>query len=326
MASIYRRRGLWRAQIRRHCHQPLSRTFQLKSHAELWARETERAIELGALSLPIEQRTDTLGDILARYLKEVSPAKRGFDAERYRIAKLLRHDLSQKQLSLVTSADISCFRDARLVEVSSGSVRKELQLLSHTIEIAIREWAYQLPSNPVRLVRMPPDVASRERRLEGSEEVRLLEAAGTSRNIWLKPFIVFAVETAMRRGEVLALNWSEINRTKSIAQITMSKNGRSRAVPLSSRALTLLSDLPQSLEGHVFPLSIDSLRSTWRVACKRAEIEDLRVHDLRHEATSRFFERGLSVMEVASITGHRDLRMLARYTHLKAEDLARKLC
>jgi len=95
MDIIYRRRGLLRAQIRRQCHKHLSRNFQLKSHAELWARETERAIELGVLSLPIEQRTDTLDDVLERYLEEVSTAKRGFEAERYRIAKPLRHTLSE---------------------------------------------------------------------------------------------------------------------------------------------------------------------------------------------------------------------------------------
>ena len=83
--------------------------------------------------------------------------------------------------------------------------------------------------------------------------------------------------------------------------------------------------LPRDPRDRVFPLSKEALRSTWKTACRRAAIEDLRFHDLRHEATTRLFEKGLNVMEVSSITGHRDLRMLQRYTHLKAEDLARKL-
>ena len=86
-----------------------------------------------------------------------------------------------------------------------------------------------------------------------------------------------------------------------------------------------LSNLPHNLSGIVFPLSSVALRGLWGRACKRAGIRELRFHDLRHEATSRFFERGLNVMEVASITGHKDLRMLLRYTHLRAEDLAEKL-
>ena len=75
----------------------------------------------------------------------------------------------------------------------------------------------------------------------------------------------------------------------------------------------------------VFPLHFEPLKSSWRRACSRAGINNLRFHDLRHEATSRFFEKGLNVMEVAAITGHNDLRMLQRYTHLRAEDLALKL-
>ena len=105
------------------------------------------------------------------------------------------------------------------------------------------------------------------------------------------------------------------------------KNGDSRDVPLSPQALELLKDLPRNIRGDqvVFPLHFEALKSSWRRACCSAGIIDLRFHDLRHEATSRFFEKGLNVMEVAAITGHKDLRMLQRYTHLRAEDLALKL-
>ena len=127
------------------------------------------------------------------------------------------------------------------------------------------------------------------------------------------------------KGELLSLCWDNIDLYRRTAHLPMTKNGTSRDIPLSSRAIDALNALPRNLSGFVFPVSRVALRGLWLRACRRAGIEDLRFHDLRHEATSRFFEKGLNVMEVASITGHKDLRMLQRYTHLRAEDLAVKL-
>ena len=109
------------------------------------------------------------------------------------------------------------------------------------------------------------------------------------------------------------------------AYLPRTKNGLSRNIPLSSHAIDTLDDLPRNLSGLVFPISRVALRGLWLRACRREGIEDLRFHDLRHETTSRLFEKGLNVMEVAAITGHKDLRMLQRYTYLRAEDLAEKL-
>jgi len=129
----------------------------------------------------------------------------------------------------------------------------------------------------------------------------------------------------MRRGELLSLRKDNVDLVSRVARLLETKNGSSREVPLSPRALDILKHLPSSTDAYVFPLTKESLRRTWGTACRRAGITNLRFHDLRHEATSRFFEHGLNVMEVASITGHRDLRMLKRYTHLKASNIALKL-
>jgi integrase len=129
----------------------------------------------------------------------------------------------------------------------------------------------------------------------------------------------------MRRGELLRLTWEDADLDLRVAHLDMTKNRSKRDVPLSSEAIILLRSLPHDISGYVFPLTAASLRGLWNRACNRADITDLHFHDLRHEATSRFFEKGLNVMEVATITGHKDLRMLQRYTHLRAEDLAKKL-
>ena len=146
-----------------------------------------------------------------------------------------------------------------------------------------------------------------------------------SENHWLLPLVIIAVETGMRRGELLGLTWNDIYFNNMIARLEMTKNGTPRDVPLSPKAIKTLKSLPHEITGQVFPLTPIALRGLWRRACKRAGIGNLPFHDLRHEATSRFFEKGLNVMEVAAITGHNDLGMLHWHTHLRAEDLLKKL-
>jgi integrase len=174
-------------------------------------------------------------------------------------------------------------------------------------------------------VSKPKEPSGRNRRLEWEEASTLLTSANQSQNIWLSPLIQIAIETAMRRGELLSIEWSDVDLDRRTIHLENTKNGSPRTVPLSLRAKEILAALPRDISGRVFPLKAVALRGLWRRTCKRAGIENLHFHDLRHEATSRFFEKGLNVMEVASITGHKDLRMLQRYTHLRAEDLAKKL-
>jgi len=131
----------------------------------------------------------------------------------------------------------------------------------------------------------------------------------------------------MRRGELVGLKWADVDLGNRTAVLHDTKNGERRVVPLSSKAAMIIGQqqpigvLPQR-ESLVFPVRPDSVSQAFRRACSRAGLRDLRFHDLRHEATSRFFELGLSTMEVSAITGHKTLQMLKRYTHLKATELA----
>jgi integrase len=190
------------------------------------------------------------------------------------------------------------------------------------------EWGLEnvIKTNPVSMISKPKAPRPRDRRLEAGELERILHF-NSCPNAWFRPVIIFAIETGMRRGEILSLTWEHIHLEKRYAHLPDTKNGDSRDVPLSALALDLLRDLPGNISSDqvVFPLHFEALKSAWGRACCRVGISDLRFHDLRHEATSRFFEKGLNVMEVAAITGHKDLRMLQRYTHLRAEDLALKL-
>ena len=139
----------------------------------------------------------------------------------------------------------------------------------------------------------------------------------------LRPAVELALETAMRRGELLNARYEYLQ--NGLLSIPITKTGVPRTIPLTPRALTVIRALPRSISGYFLPTSANALRLSWERAKRRAMLEDLHFHDLRHEAISRFFEMGLSIPEVALISGHKDYRMLARYTHLRAEDLVGRL-
>ena len=162
----------------------------------------------------------------------------------------------------------------------------------------------------------------RDRRLKANELDDILRASESEE---LGRVVQLVLETAMRRGEISTLRWENIDLKNKSILLRDTKNGDTRPVPLSSRAIKLLKALPRRIDGGVFGMLPDSITRAFDRACQRAGVEHLRFHDLRHEATSRLFEKGLNPMEVASITGHKTLQMLKRYTHLKVEDLARKL-
>ena len=187
------------------------------------------------------------------------------------------------------------------------------------------------------MIRRPKENRAREHRLSPSEEELLISAlsetaravngkfrSGT-RNNWIKPIVLFALETAMRRSELLSLRWENVNLIKRTALLPDTKNGDSRIVPLSTKAIAILEQLPRSIDGKVFPITPMSLRLAFTRACRRVGISDLHFHDLRHEATSRLAEKLTNILELSAVTGHKDLRMLKRYYHPRAEDLALKL-
>jgi len=329
MASIRKRtnkdENKYQVRIRVLNHPTITKTFNLHSSAKAWARETEIKIEKGLLSVGDDRSTDTLQEVLERYLSEVTPCKRGQSVEGIRIRKLIRDPIATTKFSALRSHHIIEYRDRRSKEVSGSTVKRDLNLLGHVLETANKEWGMPSNGNPVQLITKPKANKPRDRRLENDEESRLLSASADSQNIYLRSLIIVVIETAMRRSEILTLDRRHISLNSRTAYLPITKNGDSRNVPLSSRAIGILSQIPVHMTGKVFPISETALRGLWKRACNRADIKGLRFHDLRHEATSRFFEKGLNVMEVAAITGHKDLRMLQRYTHLRAEDLAKKL-
>lgn len=319
MATYIQRNGSWFVQIRRKGHKSVSRTFDTKADAERWALQIEASMGIGRYVDTRETLNTSLADCLDRYEREVTADKKGAVRESQRIKYLLRDPLTARPVGAVRQVDIAAWRDAKIASgLSGGTVTKYLALISHVYTIAIKEWGMPL-SNPVTQVRKPKANKSRDRRLLPGEEARLLAVCSDE----MRAFVILAIETAMRRGELAGLRREWIK--GRVARLPDTKNGTARSVPLSSRALEVIAGLPPRIDGFLFGLEADSYTRGFLRACADAGITGLVLHDLRHEATSRLFERGLDVMEVKSITGHKSLAMLSRYTHLRAEDLAKKL-
>jgi integrase len=314
--------GSWQAMVRRKGDKVLSKTFLVKAHAEKWARQIEIQLESGAFINQSALEKITFSELAYKYKIEITPQKKGHIQESYRIDTLCKQ-FGNRSLATILPKDIALYRDSLLHKgLSGGTVTHELNLLSKIFDTAIRDWGMPLQTNPVTPIRKPKKSRPRNRRLETNELERLLlELRSTEEMI---DIVLLATETAMRRSELLSLEWAKINLKDRTVNLSDTKNGCSREVPLSPKAVMIIKAIPQRSD-KVFNTKPCSVSHAFNRACVRAGIKNLRFHDLRHEGTTRFFELGLNTMEVSTITGHKSLAMLARYTHLRAADLALKL-
>lgn len=284
---------------------------------------------------------NTLGMMLTRYANEVTEFKKAPSSEHIRIGIILSLDIAALPIELVNrDAALRFISQIRKRQVSDCTVRKYLMLLSALFTTAKKRWGMPL-NNPIREVEIPSNGKARERRVEPGEYDRIIESIKSSHPI--KELLILSLETACRRGELLKLLWKDVDLVNQTAVLRDTKNSETRIIPLSRVAINVLKSIMRNNSPMVFSLSKNSLTSAWGAAKKRARhqyvtdckeqnaipqngyIIDLRWHDLRHEGTSRLFEHGLDLMEVASITGHKTLAMLRNYTHLKAQNLAQKL-
>jgi integrase len=185
---------------------PRCKSFDTKLEAEKWARELEAQVDkFGAAPDTKILESTTLGQLLERYQREISPTKRGAVQEIQRIDVLRRHELSYRTMIGLSQQDIASFRDERLQSVAASTTVRELAILSHVLEVAIRDWGLPLAKNVVKLVRRPVIRNERSRRLTGDEEQRLLDGCNGGKITYFRTLIILAIETGMRRGELLGL-------------------------------------------------------------------------------------------------------------------------
>jgi integrase len=303
----------------------VSCSFPSKSEALAWAREQELEADQRRPQVHRVLKGITVANVVARYRDEVVPRKRGADRETLTLNAFLRHPLARVALSDVTTGMVNAYCAERLGRVKAGTLNRELDILRHAFSTARANWDVPLVNNIFASVVRPKSAAPRERRLRTGERERLQAACVQCRNPYIRYLVELAVETAMRRGELLKARWLDVNFEKRTMHIPVTKNGHARTIPLSGEALVLLRNLRASPAERLLPVTENSAKMAWKRLVKRAGLADLRFHDLRHEAISRLFEKGLNVPEVALISGHRDPRMLFRYTHPNPELIAAKL-
>jgi len=330
MASIRQRGTKWQARVLRQGFPAETATFTTRAEAEAWAFSVEAEFRQG--SYKDRSSLDTLvSAILLQYEQEVclsptTPRKSGHD-DAIRIRAVARSKLGQYSLANLTPIVLAEWRDTRLKTVSAGTVVRDLACLSAIFNHARREWGYPF-DNPVQGIRKPTTPQGRTRTLTLKEEEALLAAAAPvgRRSPWLQPIITLALETGMRKGELLSLQWENINLSKRTATLPATKNGTCRVVPLSSKAVACLEAITgKSVNGSVFHISRCALHLRWKAACVRAGVEGLHFHDLRHTAITRMSDKLSNVIELSAVTGHKSVQMLKRYYHPSAEALALKL-
>ncbi len=341
MATITRTPSkTWKAIVRKRGWPTTIKTFRTKRDAEDWARSTEDEMVRGVYIDRTEAIQLLLKKALDRYLLEVSATKKPSThaAEKHK-AKALKAELGDYSLAALNPGLIAKYRDDRLAAgKSANTVRLELSLLSHLFTIAIKEWRLGLIYNPVMNIRKPPPGQGRNRRLSADEEKTLLEACDKHSNPMLGWIVRTALFTGMRAGEIISLRRGQVDLVRRVVRLTDTKNGSARTVPLTNEAKKVLDS---ALRNPARPFDTDlvfygepgrddkrrpyEFRMAWKKVIKKTKITNLRFHDLRHEAVSRLVEAGLGDQEVASISGHKSMQMLKRYTHLRAEDLVARL-
>lgn len=290
-----------------------SKRCHTKAAAQAWILATEQALAEG---LPAH----TVAELFERYVRAVSIHKRTYSAEAKRAARLTRELGGAHLLTDLTRDALATWRDTRLAVVSPGAVRRDWALLNHALNLAVTEWEW-LRVNPLAALKRPAKPAPRNRVWSGEAIARFLYCAGhpgETLQARIGDALLFALETGLRAGEITRIRPAHV--FERHVHIPRSKNGGTRDVPLSSRAKAILEGV-----GNDFGLTDGQLNALFRKARDRAGLTDLRFHDARRTALTALSKR-FDALELARISGHRDLRILLETYYAPAiEDLADKL-
>lgn len=326
MATLRKRNnGHWQARVRK-ANQSITKTFINKVDAERWAKQVEVEMQKGSYTnLALAERT-TFAEIIERYITEVLPTMRGGKADFIRLKALARRPIAKLNMVSLTPQKIAQHRDERLKEIAPATVIRELSYFSSIISYARKEWGINI-INPVALITRPKNPQGRSRILDTAETNALFEALRPTgrRSIWMLPLVRLALETAMRRSELLGLRWEHIDLRRCTIFLQLTKNDTSRTVPLSTHAIQILTEMPRNLDGKVFPFTHEVVSQAFNRARKQSGVKDVRFHDLRHMAITRLAEKLPNLIELSAVSGHKSLSMLKRYYHPNPELLAEKL-
>jgi len=327
MATYAKRNGKIRVQVRINGLSK-SATFDTKSEAQLWAALQERGSVIADNSVTEQVARGKycpadFAEILKKYKSSVTPLKKTAKAEYTHIDRLLKASFMSIPVQHLTTEHFTDFRNLRLRSVKPSSVSRDFDVLRHAAKVAREEWGWISPVEPLTYCRTIVPKPTAPRRI--SEEILdlLRASANRSRVIYLRPAIELALVTGMRRGELAKLHWEDVDLAKCLLTVRDTKTGYDRTIPLPAPAIEALERLGPS-KGSVLGCTASALTQAWKRCKKRAGVK-IRFHDLRHEACSRLFEMGFSPIEVASISGHRTLSQLMRYSHASQDAMLARM-
>jgi integrase len=244
VATIRQRNGKYQVQVRRKGQPSITKSFQHKKDALAWARQTEVLADREELDEPLKELEQiTLGDLVKRYLGAVTPKKRGAGTEAIVLKAFLRHPICNKRLSTLKPSDFAMYRDERLRKIQPSTLKRQVNPIHHMFEVAKDEWGIPIRENPLDKVHIPCVDNRRQRRLKDGELERILYEASKRENPYVVPIILFAIETSLRRGEMLSLTWGDIDWERRLVFLAESKNGHSRTIPLTPKALEVLASV-----------------------------------------------------------------------------------
>ena len=259
MGCVRKRGKSWNAQVRVSGWRSFTKSFSKKSDAVSWINELEHKLRSAPLPDLITDTKVTLGELLLKYAEEISPTHKGCVPETCRLKSIARKWIGELDIRYLTKQHFIQYRDDRLKVVTGGSVKSELSLIKRVMDTAVKKWGYPITNNPISQIEFPGGSYPRNRRLRDGELERLLTAASSQRNIYIAPIIEFAIETGMRRSEILNLRWIDVDLDNGFAFLFDTKNGEDRRVPLTKAARDVLASLPAQNE-KVFPISANCVR------------------------------------------------------------------
>lgn len=329
MASIQKRKDSYRVRITRAGYATLSGTFKTRHEAIKWARNKETEIDTGVIKPHQAHSNRTLGNVTfeeaARYYERTHTSLKRNHRSESGILQILIKRWGSLPLSKIDKSQVALIRDELRSQGKAGStVNHYLNAISVVYKMLADEWGMEA-NNPTAGIKRLPQSPSRVVRLSAKAEAMLIGMCKESSQPLLTPVVQLALETAMRRGELLALTWRDIDVIHRRIYINRSKNGSSRTVPASNRAIAIIESIPRTDDPRLFPIAAEPLRKHFERVVKRCAscwtdtepnpFSDLHFHDLRHQALSQLSDKGLNVIELAQVSGHKTLAMLSRYTH-----------
>lgn len=321
---LQRANGHWQAKVRIK-GKSLSKTFPTKTQAKEWATTQESEVNRGLWQNTKAAESTLFSTVIDLYIERALPGLKGAKQDKS-LCECIKAETTSLCLADLTTKTLSHYRDKLGRSLASATVVKRLNMINRIMKFAQIDLGIFLPNGlTIEQIKKPKVNNQRDRRLHDGELELLLPNSSPN----LKPVIKFALATAMRRKELAKLQWRNTKLKDKYALLIDTKNSETRKVPLTDEALLVLKELSSGQKSEndlVFGYTSEqSITTAFKRACIRSNIKDLNFHDLRHEAISRLFESGLNIIEAAAVSGHRELRMLQRYTHLKPANIADKL-